>query len=74
MVQFYPDAGEPAKTIDQSEKDSQEHGLVEMATLPKGDQADFPTSGDKAGPKSKCPRFKVIGDPDSVAVEWLDFV
>jgi len=72
MVQFYPEAGEPAKTVDQSEKDSQEHGLVEMAQLPKGGDADFPTTGDKA--KSNCPKFKVLGDPDSVAVEWLDFV
>lgn len=73
MVQFYPDAGEQAKTVDHSEKDSMEHGLVEMAQLPKAGDSDFPKTEDGMGGKSKCPRFK-IGDVDSVAVEWLDFV
>lgn len=71
MVQFYPEAGEQAKTIDHSEKDSQEHGLVEMAQLPKAGDADFPTTGGES--KSKCPKFR-IGDADPVALEWLDFV
>jgi len=67
MVQFYP--GEPTKDVNQSER----QGLVEMAQLPKAGDADFPTTADKSQQK-KCPKFKVIGDPDSVAVEWLDFV
>ena len=50
-----------------------EHGLVEMAQLPKAGDSDFPTTDGMKGGKSKCPRFK-LGDADPVAVEWLDFV
>ena len=48
--------------------------MVEMAILPKGGDSDFETGGKSGGKKSMCPKFKVIGDPESVSVEWMEFV
>jgi hypothetical protein len=48
-----------------------------MAVLPKAEDSRFPTTEGMDGKsKSRCPRFKICyaGDPDSVAIEWLEFV
>lgn len=69
MVQFYPGEEEP-KSMEHNGKEEQ--GLVEMAQLPKTEDGsqnnDFETAR-----RSMCPKFRITTDPDSVAVEWLDY-
>jgi len=75
MVNFYPDSNTPAvatKTMDPSAENSEEQ-MVEMAVLPPKDAKMF-QSAIFTTKTSACPAFKVCGDPDSPAVEWIEFV